>query len=74
MSTVRENLSDPTLLALLKVWEVERRAPLVLVDYLLDLGLEGAAEGARWASVEREKIIYGELGGGYAEREGRNLL
>lgn len=60
--TVRDYLTDPTLLALLRVWETEKRAPLPLVDRLLDLGLEGAAEGARWATEVKDRTVFGSEG------------
>ncbi len=55
--------------ALIQVWVDERRCPLPLVDLLLEVGLESAAEAARWAATKEDRTVYwpleenGERGG-----------
>lgn len=44
--------------AMIGVWVDERRCPLPLVDYLLELGLESQAECARWCATEKERADY----------------
>jgi len=52
--------TDPTFVAFLACWERDRRCPFPLVDYLLELGLEGQAEGARWASECQARPVFGD--------------
>lgn len=49
---------DSTFTGLLKAWEGDGRCPLSLVDYLLELGLDGQAEAARWAATEEDRAAY----------------
>lgn len=46
--------TDDVVRALVDEWVARRRCPRPLVDRLLDLGLEDAADCARWASDEVE--------------------
>lgn len=57
--TARQLLdTDPTFRSFLDCWVRDRRCPFPLVDYLLELGLEGQAEGARWAEEQPLRRLY----------------
>ena len=51
---------DATLRSLIAVWVAEKRAPIVLVDYLLENGLESQAECVRWAATEPDMQLQEE--------------
>lgn len=46
---------DPTFTALIQCWADEKQCPLGLADYLLEVGLGGQAEGARWAATKGKR-------------------
>ena len=55
-------LADPPFAALLKCWEVDRRCPICLADYLREQGFEDEAVAAEWAATEPEKQRVAEVG------------
>ncbi len=46
--TIKGLLKDDNYLCGCREWERDRRCPFYLIDHLMDLGFDGAAEGARW--------------------------
>ena len=44
--------------AFLQLWDQERRCPIPLVDWLLEMGLDRAAEAARWAATKEDRPVY----------------
>lgn len=60
--------TDATMRAFIASWDAERRCPMPLVDFLLEQGLESAAEAARWAATEKKRPVRLPLGS--QERDG----
>lgn len=46
---VRDYITDPEFLSAVAQWKEEKRCPFWLQDWLLDRGLDSAAEAAQWA-------------------------
>jgi hypothetical protein len=61
-TTVRSLLEagDPDLNGFLTIWEEQKQCPLPLVDWLLERGLEMAAEAARWAATTRTRTTWSD--------------
>lgn len=57
--TASDLTADLTFCALIKTWEEDGKCPEVLIDYLLDHGLETQAECARWCASQGEFYGYG---------------
>lgn len=58
-----------TFRSLIEAWEIDRRCPFAMVDFLLENDLPVQAEAARWAATEEDRPVFvplvdhGERGG-----------
>lgn len=49
---------DPTFASAIAMWVAEKRCPLQLGDYLQELGLDAAADCARWCAEQPDRLWY----------------
>lgn len=47
--------THPSFLAFCRQWQHDGRCPLPFVDWLIEMGLDGQAEGARWCCVQPDR-------------------